>query len=587
MNVWLTDLLPDARARRVARAPLPSPRRKALAGPLPATALRLAFVLTVVTGCTVLVAAPATRPGGADAAAAEQLRGLWGAFGSDDYAEADRAVAAMTKLGDSAVAFLAGRFDPTRIDAGRVRRLIADMGSVRYAVRKKASGELTGLGRAALPALEEALKHAKLSSEVRARADEAVKHWTRPPPGDVQARRIAAAQRVLAGIGTDRSGQLLARLEREGWLPWGEAVEGVQCRLRVERSVWPGGTWPLLWADFRNRGQGEASMGLWPRSWDIQCDGLWYQAAARFSGGVMKFEVRPGGRRNNIGVQMTPRWRWRSKQGSKPLAFEPGKHTLRVAFKMDLAGLGQCVVVSNPIVIEIVPGGKAPATQPAKLRAAVSLVSADEPAQTCRWRIERKMRARLVYGVVKGLARGQEPPKRLLAAYDGKVEKTCKFLTLRLSRKDGKLRMTIADEYAPPDSGGKGSCSHSVSCPAGAELVSAWRKQPATGTETKYLVLWQGRFVRDAKTLSTMSFIVRLAGQDDPIVHIFGKGDQVEASEPLPARDRHQRARESHPPKPGEGGSASKRPESSSATAPPPSPRSTPRRTRSRPSKRW
>ena len=268
----------------------------------------------------------------------------------------------MVSAGDEAVAFLAGRFAPARIDAARVRQLIADLGSARFAVRKKAHDEFRALGRGALPAVKEALKQAELSAEARARVDETVKHWTRPPAGDAQGRRIEAAERVLVGIGTARSSGLLDRLVREQWLPWGEAVKGVQCRLRAKRSAWQVGQWPDLQADLRNRGKRKLTMGVCPWSWDIQCDGVWYHAAARYSGDIRILSIEPGRQENGIPLYVEARWHWRSKARNRPLALKTGKHTMRVAFRVALAGLGDCMVVSNPVAIEVVPAGKGPAT---------------------------------------------------------------------------------------------------------------------------------------------------------------------------------------------------------------------------------
>jgi len=305
---------------------------------------------------------PTTRPGAAARASAGRLRRLWVALGSADYVEADKAAAAMVSAGDEAVAFLAGRFAPARIDAARVRQLIADLGSARFAVRKKAHDEFRALGRGALPAVKEALKQAELSAEARARVDETVKHWTRPPAGDAQGRRIEAAERVLVGIGTARSSGLLDRLVREQWLPWGEAVKGVQCRLRAKRSAWQVGQWPDLQADLRNRGKRKLTMGVCPWSWDIQCDGVWYHAAARYSGDIRILSIEPGRQENGIPLYVEARWHWRSKARNRPLALKTGKHTMRVAFRVALAGLGDCMVVSNPVAIEVVPAGKGPAT---------------------------------------------------------------------------------------------------------------------------------------------------------------------------------------------------------------------------------
>jgi len=359
-----------------------------------------------------------------------------------------------------------------------------------------------------------------------------------PPPGATTTQERKGKASVTSSESTvEAAGARPGDQTPAGEAAWGEAVEGVQVRLRAKQSKWDQGTVPRLWADIRNQGKRNLLFSPQPNTCGLEVDGRWYRPP--MGGGRGRPQPFPPGRRHDsIAVDLHEAWEVDVSELMRAawetdLKLTPGKHTIRVAFTVLAAEntRGKLVkAVSNPVEIKIVP-----ATPPAKLQAGVSLVSADEPGQTYRWRIERRVPARLVYGIVEGLGRGQPPPERLLASYEGNVEKAATFLTLRLSRKDGKLRMEIADEYAPPDSGGKGSCSDVANWPPGATLVSAWRKHAATATETKYLVLWQGRFVRDAKTLSSMSFIVRLASKDDPIVHIFGKGDQVAASEPLPA----------------------------------------------------
>ena len=160
--------------------------------------------------------------------------------------------------------------------------------------------------------------------------------------------------------------------------PWGKAVDGVQCRLLPKKSTWKAGRVPQIEADLRNRGKRELSMGLAPESWEVQFDGVWYRATARFSGGVELLWLEPGAQRNGISLLLEQRWRWQSKEGNEPLVFKPGKHTMRAAFKLDG---GSVRVVSHPIEIEIVvdesaaggentPWGKAVEGVQCRLRAA-------------------------------------------------------------------------------------------------------------------------------------------------------------------------------------------------------------------------
>jgi hypothetical protein len=60
-------------------------------------------------------------------------------------------------------------------------------------------------------------------------------------------------------------------------LHWGEAVAGVQCRLRADVLVWPSNTVPELKADVRNRGKGELSVAQAQQLCELEVDGAWYQ----------------------------------------------------------------------------------------------------------------------------------------------------------------------------------------------------------------------------------------------------------------------------------------------------------------------
>ena len=85
-------------------------------------------------------------------AEAKRLQRLWVALGSADRAVTDRAAAEMVTMGDRGVAFLATKLRPVSITPERIKSLIADLDSDKYAVRKKAHDELMEFRRAALPA---------------------------------------------------------------------------------------------------------------------------------------------------------------------------------------------------------------------------------------------------------------------------------------------------------------------------------------------------------------------------------------------------------------------------------------------------
>ncbi len=136
---------------------------------------------------------------------------------------------------------------------------------------------------------------------------------------------------------------------------WGEPVDGVQCRLRAEKTIWQSGKWPKFRADLRNHGKCRLSLAVAPESWEIELDGVWYHATVHFLGLVRKLSLLPGEQQTDISLGLTEPSEWRSKEENKPLPFKPGKHTVRFALRLSPADGGppSVSVVSNPVEITI------------------------------------------------------------------------------------------------------------------------------------------------------------------------------------------------------------------------------------------
>jgi len=143
----------------------------------------------------------------------------------------------------------------------------------------------------------------------------------------------------------------------EGEEVWGEAVEGVQCRLRAEKIIWQSGEWSKFRADLRNHGQRRLSLGLAPENWKIELNGLWYRPTVSFRSLVRKLSLLPGQHHNDVLLLLEEQYNWRSKEGERPLEFRPGRHTVRFALQLSSADEGRSLlsVVSNPVEIEILP----------------------------------------------------------------------------------------------------------------------------------------------------------------------------------------------------------------------------------------
>ncbi len=147
---------------------------------------------------------------------------------------------------------------------------------------------------------------------------------------------------------------------------WGQAVEGVQVRLRAKQSTWNEGEVPRLWADVRNQGKRNLLVTTQSNRCELEVDGRWYRRP------IYTREIRllprpfpPGRQYDDIAVNVDQWWElpasenarapW--KTGPERLKLTPGKHTIRVAFTATAAknAPGKPFrAVSNPVEIEIV-----------------------------------------------------------------------------------------------------------------------------------------------------------------------------------------------------------------------------------------
>src|SRR5207244_10810736 len=100
-----------------------------------------------------------------------ELAALWDDLASKDAAAAGEAVAALANVPEQAMPWLREHLPPAAVpDADKVRALVAELASDKFAVRTRAEQELLQLGDLAAPALEQALA-GKPSLELRRRAE--------------------------------------------------------------------------------------------------------------------------------------------------------------------------------------------------------------------------------------------------------------------------------------------------------------------------------------------------------------------------------------------------------------------------------
>jgi len=165
-------------------------------------------------------------------------------------------------------------------------------------------------------------------------------------------------RKALAATEGDRTAQTPADTA------WGEAVEGVDCRLWTDLRVWEADQTPVLNAEVRNRGKLALKIVPDATLQELQFDGKWYTSPERFEEGAALLKqpspFPPGKEYGNLPVRLLPdRWGWFGSPQpgpAVPKGPKPGKHSVRIAFTAQPADPAKgkpLRVVSNPVEIEI------------------------------------------------------------------------------------------------------------------------------------------------------------------------------------------------------------------------------------------
>jgi hypothetical protein len=161
---------------------------------------------------TTILLWPLPRTGSARPArrlSAEELRSLWTDLASDDGARAFRAMRALHAAPASTVEHLRANLQPIRVpDAGRVKRLLADLDADTFEVREQTSRQLAQIAEGAEPLLRQALREGP-SLEARRRLQRLLDALAVDSP---ERWRCARAVEVLEWLDTNESRRLLEEL---------------------------------------------------------------------------------------------------------------------------------------------------------------------------------------------------------------------------------------------------------------------------------------------------------------------------------------------------------------------------------------
>jgi len=139
------------------------------------------------------------------------LEGLWTDLGGPDLGKTYKAMGKLARAANRSVRFLQGKLRPvTAADPARLRQLLTDLDSDRFAMRAKAFAELASLGELAEAALRKPLAKPP-SLELQKRINQLLEKLDETRPQRLQSVR---AIQVLELIGTAPGRQLLQTLAR-------------------------------------------------------------------------------------------------------------------------------------------------------------------------------------------------------------------------------------------------------------------------------------------------------------------------------------------------------------------------------------
>jgi RNA polymerase sigma factor (sigma-70 family) len=152
-----------------------------------------------------------SQPAPAAELPAKALDALWTDLAGEDAAQAFDSIRKLSASPTQAVALLKDRVRPaTPADPKRLARLLADLDSDRYEVRRDAQSELEGLGELAEAALRKALA-GDPSLEVRQRVERLLDRLTGQVPQAGRLRELRAVE-LLELVGSSEARQLLQAL---------------------------------------------------------------------------------------------------------------------------------------------------------------------------------------------------------------------------------------------------------------------------------------------------------------------------------------------------------------------------------------
>ncbi|MHC4526384.1 MAG: hypothetical protein ACYS29_00795, partial [Planctomycetota bacterium] len=139
---------------------------------------------------------------------------------------------------------------------------------------------------------------------------------------------------------------------------WGQAVEGLQCRLRARKAVWQTDETPEFALDICNVGDQDIMCATIIQYCEIEYDGQWYEWIGPKYAEILSFPLKSGKENSKaIRIKIPPHKVWASSKTSRQIKLTPGKHLIRVRYSRN-PHTNKISVISSPLEIEILPEQK-------------------------------------------------------------------------------------------------------------------------------------------------------------------------------------------------------------------------------------
>ncbi|MCI0683866.1 MAG: hypothetical protein L0Y71_17305 [Gemmataceae bacterium] len=132
-------------------------------------------------------------------------------------------------------------------------------------------------------------------------------------------------------------------------VPWGKAVEGLQCWLQADKAVWKVGEVPTFRLHVRNQGKRDLEIHMAQAACELEFDGVWIDWNAPVS--ILASRWPAGRHYDDFEVRVTLEAPW--ARGNQPIALKTGNHKVRVAY-VTLDRKQPVRVVSNTVEIQVV-----------------------------------------------------------------------------------------------------------------------------------------------------------------------------------------------------------------------------------------